>query len=57
MAADKDQARIAFNKAHTMAGLSPALENDITRMTTSLFCPAPLASFKYKPISSSVWRR
>src|SRR5262245_51292139 len=32
MAADKDQARIAFNKAHIMAGFSPALENDITRM-------------------------
>jgi phage terminase large subunit-like protein len=51
MAADKDQARIAFNKAHTMAGLSPTLENDITRLKTSLFCPELLASFL--PISSS----
>lgn len=46
MAVDKDQAKIAFNKAAVMVQLSEELKLDIVPGKTSLFCPELMASFK-----------
>lgn len=50
MACDKDQARIVFDKAGVMVGLSPALAEVLEVYKTSVFCPSLLSSFK--PLSS-----
>lgn len=51
MAVDKDQAKIVFNKACVMAGLSQALRPPLLEVyKTSIFCPELMASFK--PLSS-----
>lgn len=52
MAVDKDQAKIVFNKAATMIGLSPAFREHRTFevLKTSIYCPELQASFK--PLSS-----
>lgn len=50
MATDKDQAKIVFNKAVTMASRSPALVTDLEFYKTSIYCPNLMASFK--PLSS-----
>lgn len=51
LACDKDQAKIAFNKATIMVGFSPKLSGIIEAYKTSLFCPQLMASFK--PLSSA----
>ena len=51
MAVNKDQAKIVFNKATTMVGLSPALSDVIEAYKTSLYCPELAASFQ--PLSST----
>lgn len=51
MARDIDQARIVFNKAVTMVGLSPALAAVMETYKTSIYCPQLTASFK--PLSSN----
>lgn len=51
MAVDKDQAKIVFNKAGVMVGLSPELSQMIEVYKTSLYCAELAASFK--PLSSA----
>lgn len=51
MARDLDQAKIVFNKAVTMVGLSPALSEVMETYKTSIYCPQLIASFK--PLSSN----
>ncbi|WP_301100278.1 terminase large subunit [Propionivibrio sp.] len=50
MACDEQQARIVFNKAGTMVGLSPALAKEIEVFKTSIFCATLQAGFL--PLSS-----
>lgn len=50
LATDKDQAKIVFEKAGKMVGLSPELTREVEVMKPSLWCNALLASFK--PLSS-----
>ena len=51
VATDKDQAKLVFNKATVMVGLSPELGSELQTFKTSIFCPNLLASFK--PLSST----
>lgn len=51
-AIDKDQARIVFNKACRMVGLSDPLKADLEVYKTSIFCPQTMSSFK--PLSSAI---
>lgn len=51
-ATDKDQAKIAFNKATTMVTLSPDLAEVVETFKMSLYCAALAGSFK--PMSSVV---
>lgn len=51
IAADKDQAAIAFNKATAMVGKSEALQGDLMCLKTAIYCSALNASFK--PLSGS----
>lgn len=50
MATDKEQAKLVFNKAVTMASRSPALASDLEFYKTSIYCPSLMASFR--PLSS-----
>lgn len=50
MAADKDQAKIVFDKAGVMVSLSPALSDVAEVYKTSIYIPDLMASFK--PLSS-----
>lgn len=50
-AVDKDQAKIVFEKAGSMVGLSPELSQVVEVYKTSLYCPELMASFK--PLSRS----
>ncbi|MDW3204585.1 MAG: terminase TerL endonuclease subunit [Alphaproteobacteria bacterium] len=51
MAVDKDQAKIVFNKAAVMIGLSEALSRDVEVFKTSIYCAPLQASFK--PLSAT----
>lgn len=51
MAVDRDQAKIVFNKALVMVGLSDRLAKHIEAQTSNLFCPQLMAIFR--PISST----
>jgi phage terminase large subunit-like protein len=50
MAVDKDQAKIVFNKAATMAAMNPGLSNRLELLKGAIYCPALNASFK--PLSA-----
>lgn len=50
LATDKDQAKIVFEKAGKMIGLSPDLVKEVEVLKTSLWCNTLMASFK--PLSS-----
>lgn len=52
IAADGDQAKIVFNKAVSMVGKSPSLQEHLVAFKTSIYCSALNASFK--PLSGSV---
>jgi phage terminase large subunit-like protein len=52
LATNKDQAKIVWSKAGIMAAMSPALARELELYTTSIFCPALMASFK--PLSGNM---
>ncbi|WP_300009711.1 terminase TerL endonuclease subunit [uncultured Roseobacter sp.] len=51
IAADKDQAKIVFDKATAMVGKSDVLNDDLVCLKTAIYCGALNASFK--PLSGS----
>lgn len=51
-AIDKDQAKIVFNKACRMIGLSDTLKGELEVYKTAIFCPELMSSFK--PLSSNI---
>lgn len=51
MAVDAEQAKIVFNKAVTMVGLSPSLASVLETYKTSIYCPQLVASFR--PLTSN----